>query len=201
MTLYYDSIRTSFSPDRAYRYLLCRDLGFTGEGAVMFIMLNPSTADEYTNDPTIRRCVAFGKAWGFGTLQVTNLSPLRATDPKVLLETGPEPPDVWDENLDYIMAAAGSSKLVVAAWGIHGAAEGRADRVLAQLEPLKDVFCLGVTAKGFPRHPLYVPSETKVIHYRHGIELNPQYIDLARKRIIGAAPLLNGVSQAKTCDQ
>ena len=62
-----------FSPDRQYRYLLSRDLGFPGDGSVMFIMLNPSTADKHQNDPTIRRCISFGKAWSFKTLYVTNL--------------------------------------------------------------------------------------------------------------------------------
>ena len=157
-----------FSPDRRYRYLLLRDLGFTGEGAVMFIMLNPSTADEYEDDPTIRRCISFGKAWGFGTLYVTNLSPLRATDPKQLLAAGPEPEDVWQENLENILEAAMYCGIVVAAWGVHGVAAGRAGRVLEELEPLSTVHCLGLTADGHPRHPLYVPANTNIRPCLHG---------------------------------
>ena len=157
-----------FSNDRKYRYLLSRDLGFTGEGAVMFVMLNPSIADECQDDPTIRRCINFAKAWGFRTLHVTNLSPLRATDPRELLAAGPEPPEIRDRNLDHITAAVGSSDRVVVAWGIHGGAEARDERVLIGLRPLTTVLCLGVTAKGFPKHPLYVASDTPVVTYRHG---------------------------------
>ena len=64
----------------------------------MFIMLNPSTADEHLNDPTVRRCMDFASRWGYGTLFVTNLSPLRATDPTELKAAGPEPEDVAEEN-------------------------------------------------------------------------------------------------------
>ena len=149
-----------FSPDRKYRYLLTRGLGFTGAGEVMFIMLNPSTADEHRDDPTIRRCISFGKAWGFQTLYVTNLSPLRATYPKELLAAGPEPDDVWEENLDYIIDTALGAVIVVAAWGVHGAAEGRDVRVLAELTRIRSVHCLGTTKDGHPRHPLYVAAGT-----------------------------------------
>ena len=86
-----------FSEDRRYRYLLTRQVGF-GDKRVTFLMLNPSTADEERNDPTIRRCINFANAWGFGWLDVTNLSSLRATNPKEMLEAGPEPWDVWDRS-------------------------------------------------------------------------------------------------------
>ena len=52
-----------FSPDREYRYLLARDIGFAGTRACMFVMLNPSTADEHKGDPTIRRCIARDHGW------------------------------------------------------------------------------------------------------------------------------------------
>ena len=157
-----------FSPDREYRYLLARDIGFAGTRACMFVMLNPSTADEHKDDPTIRRCISFARAWGYRTLYVTNLSPLRATNPKVLLVSGPEPEDVWQENMENILGTAMYCGLVVAAWGVHGVAERRADQVMAELSPLKGVGCLGTTKDGHPRHPLYVPAATPLIHYRHG---------------------------------
>ena len=152
-----------FSPDRRYRYLLTRRTGF-GEKAVNFIMLNPSTDDAVKNDPTIRRCIGFANSWGCGWLHVTNLSPLRATDPRTLLAAGPEPEDVWNRNLDHNMESAGSSDLVVAAWGVHGEAEGRAERVLATLRDAgREVCCLGTTRQGNPLHPLYVPAVTKPV--------------------------------------
>ena len=161
-----------FSDDRKYRYFLSRGLGFGGDGAAMFVMLNPSTAAEYRDDPTIRRCIGFAKAWGYRTLYVTNLSPLRATDPKELLAAGPEPEDVRQENLENILETAIYCQVVVAAWGVHGAAEGRADHVIQALEPLTEVHCLGLTAAGHPKHPLYVPANTRLSPYRHGEETN-----------------------------
>ena len=150
-----------FSDDRRYRYFLSRDLGFQGEGAMMFTMLNPSTADERRDDATIRRCIRFARRWGFGKLYITNLSPLRATDPKKLLAAGLEPDDVWEQNLDHILAASGSSGLVVAAWGNQGDAGGRAGRVLAAFRDVgQEAHCLGVTKRGQPLHPLYVPAST-----------------------------------------
>jgi len=72
------------SPCGQYRYVLWRDTG-TGEGSVVFIMLNPSTADATTDDPTIRRCLGFARHWGYRTLVVVNLFALRATNPRMLL--------------------------------------------------------------------------------------------------------------------
>ena len=160
-----------FSPDRKYRYFLSRDLGFTGAGACMFVMLNPSTADETADDPTIRRCIGFAKTWGYRTLFVTNLSPLRATDPKELLAAGPEQGDVWQENIGNILEMAMYCGIVVAAWGVHGAAERRADRVAQALELHRlHAYCLGTTKGGHPRHPLYVTANTKPRLYRQGGE-------------------------------
>ena len=154
-----------FSDDRRYRYLLTRRVG-TGKKRVMFLMLNPSTADEVRNDPTIARCIGFASSWDCGWLYVTNLSPLRATDPADVLRVGPEPDDVWDTNVENILETAMCCDFTVAAWGNHGAAEGRADRVLAQLGANgKKVLCLGVTQQGYPRHPLYVPADTRPVPY------------------------------------
>ena len=155
-----------FSPDGRYRYILARNLGFQGDGRVTFVMLNPSTADEHRNDPTVQRCVNFGRAWGYGWLYVVNLSPLRATDPNDLLAEGPEPADVWETNVDYIQKAVSLSDLVVAAWGVHGEAEGRAERVLdALLRKGWEVHCLGTTKHGHPRHPLYIPKATAPVRF------------------------------------
>lgn len=69
-----------FDPTRTYRYRLTRHTG-AGIGTLLFVMLNPSTADEYRNDPTVRRCIAFARAWGFGRLCVGNIFAFRSTDP------------------------------------------------------------------------------------------------------------------------
>ena len=75
-----------FSPDEKYRYFLRRQLS-DKPGTVNFIMLNPSTADENVNDPTVARCCNYTKQWGFGSIIVTNIFALRSTDPKGLRET------------------------------------------------------------------------------------------------------------------
>ena len=74
-----------FSGDRRYRYLLIRRVG-TSQSRVLFIMLNPSAADEVRDDPTIRRCIGFARDWGFGLLEVVNLFALMSTNPKTLLD-------------------------------------------------------------------------------------------------------------------
>ena len=113
-----------FSADRTYRFLLTREVG-GGEGAVNFVLLNPSTADEERDDPTIRRCVGFARSWGFGLLLVTNVSPLRATDSRVLRRRGPEPEAVARRNLEQVVDAAARSRMVVLAYGNNGEWEDR----------------------------------------------------------------------------
>lgn len=137
----------------AYRYALARPLG---DGAtVTFVMLNPSTADATTDDPTIRRCIRFATTWGFGRLEVVNLYALRATDPAELwCAADPVGPD----NDTHLARAMATADLVVAAWGARrppGHAE-RVDLVLGRAS----VHCLGRNRDGSPRHPLYVPAGT-----------------------------------------
>ena len=158
----------TFSPDRRYRYRLTRQVDMMfGDGEVSFIMLNPSTADETEDDPTIRRCISFARSWGYRWLSVTNLSPLRATDPQDLMAAGPEPDDVWETNVGTIHHLATTSDMVIAAWGVHGGNENRAQRVIGRLDRLT-LHCLGTTKDGHPRHPLYVSSDTQPYEYKHG---------------------------------
>ena len=155
-----------FSPNRQYRYQLTRRVGF-GERTVVFVMLNPSTADEVANDPTVRRCINYANAWGYGWMIVTNVSPLRATDPRVLLASGAEPKGIQRENERYILEAAGVADLVVAAYGMHGAAEGRGERIAGVLTNAgHTVTCLGLTKKGAPRHPLYLQATATPFVFR-----------------------------------
>ena len=153
------------SADGKYYFLLIRRTGW-GHRAVTFIMRNPSATDAEQDDPTIRRCMGFAARWEFGWLYVVNLSPLRATDSSVLLRAGPEPEEIWLENMQVILYTAAKSDLVVAAWGVHGQAEGRAARVLAALDGNSEMHCLGTTRDKHPRHPLYVPSATKLSLFR-----------------------------------
>lgn len=145
-----------FSPDRKYRYVLRRRF-LTGRGTVNFIMLNPSTADETVDDPTIRRCIRFAQTWGYAELVVTNLFAFRATFPT----------DVWRQddpvgpiNDPELMAAARRADLVVAAWGVDGAVHSRESHVRWLLRPIV-LHHLGLTKGGHPKHPLYLRADTK----------------------------------------
>ena len=175
----------TFSPDRKYRYLLSRDLGFIGNGSVMFLMLNPSTADETIDDRTIRRCINFGKAWGYARLYVCNLSPFCSSDPRHVVVAGTEPSDVWRENFTTILATARRCDLIIAAYGwmasglppvydpVTGLTLNRDVLILDELETAgHDVQCLGVTKQGDPKHPLYLKADTMPVPfpgpYRHG---------------------------------
>ena len=157
----------TWSEDRKYRYSLIRRSGFVGDSMVLFIMLNPSTADEDNNDPTIRRCVGFANRWGCDWLYICNLSPLRSTDPKGMIAAGPEPDEIWDQNIETIRMAALNADEVIVAWGVHGRHESRDTKVLLALNEYfgLSINCLGKTKDGFPRHPLYVPWNTEVIPY------------------------------------
>ena len=155
-----------FSADRRYRYQLTRRVGF-GDRTVAFLMLNPSTANEVRNDRTVRRCINYANAWGFGWLIVTNVSPLRATDPREMLAAGPEPEEVRRENDRSILEAASLAELVVAAYGADGSAEGRDEHAVNLLTDAGvAVMCLGLTKEGAPRHPLYLQATATPFVFR-----------------------------------
>lgn len=121
----------------------------------MFIGLNPSTADEVNDDPTVRRCIRFAQRWGYGALCMTNIFAYRATDPNVM-KTQADP--VGKLNDRYLKSAAHQAGIVVAAWGTHGAHEDREEKVLGLLRG--KLSCLGTTKAGHPRHPLYLRADT-----------------------------------------
>ena len=157
---------TTLSDDRRYRYSLVRLVNVPdGDGTVMFVMLNPSVADEELDDPTVRRCIRFARHWGARRLVVTNLSPLRATDPQELLRAGPEPAAVWERNLKAIRRGAEQAFLICLAWGAlaeHPDVRHRVIRVIGALHPWSGkLYHLGATKQGHPRHPLMVKGYTR----------------------------------------
>lgn len=141
--------KTIFSPCRKYRYTLWREW-IGGEGYAMFVGLNPSTADETLDDPTIRRCIAFAKAWGYAGLCMTNLFAFRATQPEDM-KAASDP--VGPDNDLHLKALAEGAGVIVAAWGVHGTYRGRHNAVRAMLPELR---CLALTKDGHPGHPLYL---------------------------------------------
>jgi len=144
--------RAVFSADRKFRYLLSRKWD---EGPILaFVGLNPSTANEQTDDPTVRRCIAFAKAWGYGAVHVVNLFALVSSEPAILFTA---PCRIGPDNDQYLARLAAHGDKVIAAWGNHGA--DYKDRVAAVLDILtncRDVYCLSKNKTGQPIHPLYV---------------------------------------------
>ena len=128
----------------------------------MVIGLNPSTADETQDDPTIRRCKRFAKDWGYGGLIMTNLFAIRATDPKEMIKH-PEP--VGEDNNDWLSASAKDAGIILAAWGAKGGHKNR-DRVVKFLLRKNRIMCLGLTKQGQPKRPLYIKADTKPMLYR-----------------------------------
>lgn len=144
-----------FNADGTHRLALER--GVPGRPAALWVMLNPSTADAETDDPTIRRVRSFSHAWGWDRQLVVNLFSFRATDPKDLKAAGyPTGDPVNALILDACVREAG---LVVAAWGANAPAE-RVAWYRETVLPLAPHYCLGTTKAGAPRHPLYVAGHT-----------------------------------------
>lgn len=150
------------SEDGLYRFRLDR---WWGDGPrVAWIMLNPSRADGDVDDPTIRRCIGFTKAWGYDGLTVVNLYPLRATDPRALRGFEEIASDaVAARNGLAVGQAVAAAAVTVAAWGIHGAMNGIGEWMRRRLvdEHAVPLFHLGLTKGGHPRHPLYVPGDVQ----------------------------------------
>lgn len=147
-----------------YRYALTRGAGYEqARRWICFVMLNPSTADANQDDPTIRRCLGFARRERCDGLIVVNLFAYRATDPMDLVAYDVHDP-VGPENDDYIEEAAtrahGSGGPVVCAWGARGRYKDQGLKVLGLLERLRiPAMCLGTTALGDPRHPLFVRGD------------------------------------------
>jgi len=155
----------TWSPCKRYRYTLRRqglqgmlDPGFA---AIGFLLLNPSTATEKKNDPTIRKCIGFATRWGFAELVIVNVYAFCSTDPAGLW-TVDDP--VGPENDAAIAEVAGQVEKLVCGWGKHARSE-RIERV-AELLVGREVFALAVNRDGSPQHPLYIPDSTELQRYK-----------------------------------
>ncbi len=141
-----------YSDCERYRYLLTRTWG-PGPKA-LFIMLNPSTATEVQNDPTVERCERRARALGFGAFRVTNIFAFRATDPKVMRA---QADPVGPENDAAILKSVPWADMILCAWGNHGLYLDRGAAVTTLLRRTSaPLHHLGLTGHGQPRHPLYV---------------------------------------------
>jgi hypothetical protein len=142
----------AFSPDRVWRYALWRSM-LGGVGSMVVIGLNPSTADERQNDPTIRRCMRYAKDWGYANLFVLNLFAFCATAPADLKRAS-DP--VGPRNDEWLRQISADAQLTLVAWGNNGRWRQRDSMVKRLLARPK---CLGITKEGAPLHPLYVPAD------------------------------------------
>lgn len=156
-----------FSVDRVRRYLLVRM--WESVAPMTWIMLNPSTADAFADDPTIKRCMAFARREGCGGINVVNLFAHRSPDPAALRQAA-DP--VGPANDSAIEVYAWDASLVVAAWGNGGVLNGRAREVGQRLAAAGvQLRCLGVTKDGHPKHPLArgrerVPDDAPLIPWQ-----------------------------------
>lgn len=173
-----------FSPCRTWRYELWRRWDVSRPTCV-FVGLNPSTADETTDDNTIRRCITYAREWGFGSLCMLNLFAFRATKPSVMRRVeDPVGPDN-DATLERVCRDAG---LVVAAWGVHGTHRNRAGEVVNR-NLLGEYAVLDLTRDGIPGHPLYLPKTLVPVHHAtHEPVPLPKEQQMSRSPMDGLTP-------------
>lgn len=163
MSLFEDLSGARFSPCMQYRYSLWRRWDESKPFAT-FVMLNPSTADEVQNDPTVERCQRRSLAMGFGGLRVANIFALRSTDPQGLYKTD-DP--IGPENDAAILEAARDSAMVICAWGGHGKHLGRGAQVRSMLlDAGVTPHYLQLNDDGTPKHPLYVAYDIQPTAWR-----------------------------------
>ena len=154
-----------FDESRMYRYSLTRIWDPTKE-KVVFICLNPSTADEMYNDNTVKKCIKFAKSWHggkYGMIEMVNLFSYCGTEfYKIKHVNDP----IGPETNDYIVDAAKSAGLVIVAWGENGTYKNRYKEVLSLLESENiEVHCLDVLRYGQPKHPLFANGRLEPTPY------------------------------------
>jgi len=151
-----------WSPCRRFRYLLWRQWGPLPY--LLVVGLNPSTADDTADDPTLRRCIAFAKREGMGALCMANVYAYRSTDPAGLRDLGLALA-VGTDNGRWLAAAARHAGAVICAWGKHAAQRDVAATLSILRANAARVLCLGINQDGSPKHPLYLPAAAPLSLY------------------------------------
>lgn len=153
-----------FSDCRTWRYALWRQWRWESHAnCVMFIGLNPSTADEVKNDTTVSKCIGFAKRWGYGGIYMMNLFAFRATYPKDMVVADDPVGPGNDEAFGYYRSRVG---MVVAAWGSMETRYRPNLQWQSRIQRVQDclwqpIYCLGRTKDGSPRHPSRIGYDTK----------------------------------------
>ena len=148
----------TFSDCRKYRYALSRTWNGKKK-TILFIGLNPSTANEKIDDPTIRRCINYAQNWGYGSLLMVNLFAYRATMPSELKNVKNP---IGNDNDLHIIELSKKADIAVAAWGNEGTLLNR-DKEVKKILP--NLMCLKINKSGQPAHPLYQKKDLKLIKY------------------------------------
>ena len=150
-----------FDDTKTYRYVLWRNFVVEPKSTCLWIMLNPSTADEFKDDPTVRRCQQFSRQWGFDACRVVNIFAYRSTNPKILSNLANP---VGPENDLHLQRETKTATKIVCAWGAHGSVNDRSLSV-RQLLIACECWCFGLTKNNEPRHPLYQHSKTALVRW------------------------------------
>jgi len=162
-----------FSECQRYRYRLWRYWN-RAKPTLCFLMLNPSTADDVSNDPTVERCQRRALAMGFGGLEVVNIFAFRSTRP-IVLQSLEDP--VGPENDQAILAACASSGMVICAWGDDGKLRRRSEAVRMLLEGAGITpYALAVNLSGEPKHPLYVSYDKSAAPFLKSSDGSPPLV-------------------------
>lgn len=151
-----DQSHAIFSPCGQYRYVLWRK--WAAGPCIMFIGLNPSTANQTKDDPTIRRVKKFAKDWGYSGVYMLNLFAVISSDPKILKKHR----DPLGANDNWLVEYGAKCEAVCFAWGNFEEAK---DRALTVSNMFPEAVCLGFNKNGTPKHPLFVPKKTHARKY------------------------------------
>ena len=153
----------TFSEDLKNRYLLTREWDID-KPYLAVIGLNPSVANQYEDDPTIRRVISFAKLWGYGGFYMLNVYSQVATDPNDLRVFGED-----EANIDFVLEHCRKADEVLCAWGSKKGISHRADFIMRMLksEGIKTT-ALHINKNGSPKHPLYVKSDIMRVFYPEG---------------------------------
>jgi len=153
-----------FSECQRYRYGLSR-VAYPEKKTLMYVLLNPSTADAQKNDPTVARCWVRARNLGYGQMLIGNLFAIRSADPRdIFKESDPVGPD----NDTYLVIMAAAAHTIILGWGNEGAYRGRSKQVVKLLREnyARPLYCLHMNGSGMPKHPLYLRYDLPLIEFK-----------------------------------
>jgi hypothetical protein len=151
-----------FGDDKKYRYSLFR-IWDKSKPLIMFIGLNPSTANENENDPTISRVISMANSWGYGGVYMMNLFPIFSTYP-----------EKWElvnikENDGELLEIANKCDTIVFAWG--GSCKNLSGRDKTMISMFPNAMALRINKDGSPHHPLYINTDVELINYKENAKI------------------------------